>query len=60
SLSKFLPQNEFQLTPSPAGLRIEVPDEKNVDDVIGALRKANGKLVAVQPLKQSLEELFLN
>ena len=61
SLSKFLPENrEFQLSPSPAGLRIEVPDEKDVDDVIGALRRAGGKLVAVQPLKQSLEELFLN
>jgi ABC-2 type transport system ATP-binding protein len=61
SLSKVLPQNgEFQLTPSPAGLRIEVRGEKDVDEVIGALRRANGKLVAVQPLKQSLEELFLN
>src|SRR5688572_29246220 len=61
SLSRFLPQNrEFRISPSPAGLRIEVPDEKNVDEVIGALRKAEGKLVAVQPLKQSLEELFLN
>ena len=61
SLSQFLPQDlQFQVTPSPAGLRIEVPDEKNVDEVIGALRKAEGKLVAVQPLKQSLEELFLN
>ena len=61
SLSKLLPENHsFQLTPSPAGLRIEVPDEKNVDDVIRALRTSGGKLVAVQPLKQSLEELFLN
>jgi ABC-2 type transport system ATP-binding protein len=61
SLSKFLPEGrQFQLTRSPAGLRIEVPDEKNVDEVIGALRKADGKLVAVQPLRQSLEELFLN
>ncbi len=61
SLSKFLPESRhFRLTPSPAGLRIEVPNEKNVDEVIGALRKADGKLVAVQPLKQSLEELFLN
>lgn len=61
SLTGFMPQNlQFQVTPSPTGLRIEVPDEKNVDDVLGALRKADGKLVAVQPLKQSLEELFLN
>lgn len=56
-----LPSNSnFRLTPSPAGLRIEVDDEKDVDVVIGALRKTGGKLLTVQPLKQSLEELFLN
>ena len=42
-----------------SGLRIEVADEKEVDEVIAALRKANGKLVSVQPVRQSLEELFL-
>jgi ABC-2 type transport system ATP-binding protein len=42
-----------------SGLRIEVADEKEVDEVIAALRSANGKLVSVQPVKQSLEELFL-
>ncbi len=42
-----------------SGLRIEVADEKQVDEVIAALRKANGKLVSVQPVRQSLEELFL-
>jgi ABC-2 type transport system ATP-binding protein len=41
------------------GLRIEVADEKEVDSVIAALRKANGKLVSIQPVRQSLEELFL-
>jgi hypothetical protein len=40
-------------------LRIEIKDERDVDSVIAALRKAGGKLVSVQPLKQSLEELFL-
>ncbi len=61
ALQQFLPaNNNFQLTSSPAGLRIEVPDEKDVDAVIGALRKTSGKLVTVQPLKQSLEELFLD
>ena len=50
---------DFALTSSPAGLRIELSDEKEVDSVIAALRKAGGKLVSVQPLRQSLEELFL-
>jgi hypothetical protein len=40
-------------------LRIAVGDEKDVDSVIVALRSVNGKLVAVNPVKQSLEELFL-
>jgi ABC-2 type transport system ATP-binding protein len=52
--------DNFLLTSTPAGLRIELADEKDVDAVITALRKAGGKLVSVQPLRQSLEELFLN
>ena len=44
---------------TPSGLRIEVSDEKDVDAIIAALRKVNGKLVSVQPVRQSLEELFL-
>jgi len=47
------------VTTTASGLRIEVSDERQVDGVIAALRKANGKLVAVQPVRQSLEELFL-
>jgi ABC-2 type transport system ATP-binding protein len=43
-----------------SGLRIEVPAEKNVDEVIAALRKVDGQLVSVQPIRQSLEELFLD
>jgi len=48
------------VTSTASGLRIEVNDEKEVDAVIAALRLANGKLVSVQPLRQSLEELFLD
>jgi len=49
-----------KLTTTASGLRVEVADERQVDAVIAALRKANGKLVAVQPVRQSLEELFLD
>lgn len=51
--------NDFLVTSTPAGLRIELKDEQDVDSVIAAVRKAGGKLVSVQPLRQSLEELFL-
>ena len=47
------------ISTTPAGLRIEVADEKQVEDVIAALRAVNGKLVSLQPVRQSLEELFL-
>jgi ABC-2 type transport system ATP-binding protein len=60
-LKSLLPSNDnFRVTPTPAGLKVEVSEEKEVDIVLVALRKAGGKLVSVQPLKQSLEELFLN
>ncbi len=52
--------NRFRVSATASGLRIEVQDEKDVDEVIAALRKANGKLVSVQPVRQSLEELFLD
>jgi ABC-2 type transport system ATP-binding protein len=61
ALTSHLPGgNDFLITSTPAGLRIELSDEADVDSVIAALRKAGGKLVSVQPLRQSLEELFLN
>ena len=48
------------VTTTASGLRIEVANEKDVDAVIDALRQAQGKLVSVQPVGQSLEELFLD
>lgn len=41
------------------GANIRVPDEQQVEEIIKAVRTAGGQLVSVQPVKQSLEELFV-
>ena len=46
------------MTATASGVRIQVSDESEVDSVIAALRKTGAKLVSVQPVRQSLEELF--
>jgi ABC-2 type transport system ATP-binding protein len=48
------------VTPTARGLRIEIAAEAEIETVLAALRQAGGKLVSVQPIKQSLEELFLD
>jgi ABC-2 type transport system ATP-binding protein len=56
-----LPNSEkFAITETASGLRVQAPQESDVDEVIAALRQAEGKLVAVQPIRQSLEELFVD
>lgn len=50
----------YEITPTPRGLRLEIADEAEIENVLLALRKAGGKLVSAQPVKQSLEELFLD
>jgi ABC-2 type transport system ATP-binding protein len=60
ALQPHLSPNEFKISATPAGLKIEVNQEKDVDAVISALRKVGGKLISVQPLRQSLEELFIS
>jgi ABC-2 type transport system ATP-binding protein len=48
------------ITPTPRGLRIEISAENEIEGVLAALRKTGGKVVSVQPIKQSLEELFMD
>lgn len=47
------------VTATAVGARIEVADEKDIDSAIAALRYAGGRIVSVQPVRQSLEELFM-
>ena len=58
SLREHLPQAE--IAPTPRGLRIEIDSETEIENVLAALRKAGGKIVSIEPVKQSLEELFLD
>ena len=61
SLLAQLPDSEkFAVTETAGGLNVQVSEERDVDEVIGALRKVDGKLVSVQPVRQSLEELFVD
>jgi ABC-2 type transport system ATP-binding protein len=50
----------WEVNGTATGVRIKVDDEKDVDVVLQSLREVGGKLVSVQLLKQSLEELFLD
>jgi ABC-2 type transport system ATP-binding protein len=61
TLSQHLPVTDrIKLSSTASGVRVLVNDESEVDTVIAGLRKVNGKLVSVQPVRQSLEELFLD
>jgi ABC-2 type transport system ATP-binding protein len=53
-------KKDFQITTTPSGLRVEVLEQEQVDEVIVALRRAGGKLVSVQPVRHSLEDLFVD
>src|SRR5690349_14683132 len=48
------------ISATPRGLRIEIAGENEIETALEALRKAGGKVVSIQPVKQSLEELFMD
>lgn len=47
------------ISAKPTGANIQVLTEKDVDKVLPIIRENGGRLVSVQPVKQSLEELFV-
>jgi len=49
-----------RVTASPAGARIDVPSELHVDAALAAARDCGARLVSVQPVRQSLEDLFVS
>jgi ABC-2 type transport system ATP-binding protein len=49
-----------RVTPTPAGARVEVASEQDVDEALRAVRSAGASLVAVQPVGNPLEELFVS
>ncbi len=48
-----------RVTATPAGARIEVVSERQVDAALAAARGCGARLVSVQPVRQSLEDLFV-
>ena len=48
-----------RLTATPGGARVEVPSESGVDEVLRAARDSGARLVAVHPVGNALEELFV-
>lgn len=52
--------NGFEISSKANGVTLTVPDENDIERILHASRKLNGKLVSVQPVKQSLEELFIS
>ncbi|MDQ3323014.1 MAG: ABC transporter ATP-binding protein, partial [Acidobacteriota bacterium] len=47
------------LTAKPNGANIHVLEENDIEKILQITKKAGGKLISVQPVRQSLEELFV-
>ena len=53
------PRN-WQIVAKSGGLAIEVEDESEIGQALDLINRSGGKLVSVNPVKQSLEELFVS
>lgn len=59
-ISKEQINEKYEATSQANGVTIRVGDERDIDDVLAMAHGAGGKLVSVQAVKQSLEELFVD
>ena len=51
--------NGYSVRTAASGVIVEVDDESQVEKLLAEARNAGGKLISVQPVRQSLEELFV-
>jgi hypothetical protein len=58
--NSFLQISGSNLMPKANGATIQVLNENDIEKVLQITKNAGGNLVSVQPVKQSLEELFVN
>ena len=49
----------FVVREKPNGISLEVPSEAEIDTAVHVIRENGGRLLSVQPVRQSLEELFV-
>jgi ABC-2 type transport system ATP-binding protein len=49
----------LEISDEPNGVILVTPEESDIDKILGAARTVGGKLISVQRVKQSLEELFV-
>lgn len=51
--------SEADVSSKPSGIVVTVGDESEIDAVLAAVRKLSGRLISIQPVRRSLEELFI-
>lgn len=48
-----------QITPAPEGAHVRLSSDKEIERVLSIVHRAGGRLVSVNPVRESLEDLFL-
>ncbi len=49
----------LQITPAPEGAHIRLSGEQEIERVLSIVHRAGGRLVSINPVRESLEDLFL-